>query len=298
MPKVKQILNVQEAAVDHLLGDYARDNGYRLMIKPRLRDVIDVEDMELAGRERNFVFTSHLDFVAADTTTNLPVLAIEYDGSQHWNDPKQRERDAVKDRLCEAAGLDLLRIDNLYTRKAGRWQVLGYILEMHEAGKAFAEAQVQGSIPWDEPFVHTSIIDTTDPQRPTFTGLDMAAIERLQRLLATRSIKWWGQWWRVIDGRAEARSLLALPNNQFLSSSCEIREFAIEGIAALEIAEELTTAELGWLTERYEEDEPVALSHEQGRRMLDELNPEPGKYTSTGGWSLHFSAGVPATGSD
>ncbi|MBW8173994.1 DUF2726 domain-containing protein [Ornithinimicrobium sp. Arc0846-15] len=294
MPKVKQILNVQEAAVDHLLGDYARDNGFRLMIKPRLRDVIDVEDMELTSRERNFLFTSHLDFVAADTT-NVPVLAIEYDGSQHWNDYKQRDRDTIKDRLCKAAGLDLLRIDNLYTRKAGRWQVLGYILEMHEIGKVFAEAQAQGSIPWDEPFIHTSIIDTTDPQRLTFTGLDMAAIERLQRLLATHSINWWGQWWRVLDGRAETRSLLALPNGQFLSSSCEIRQFAIEGISALQLAEELTTAELGWLTECYEKAEPVALSHEQGRRMLDELNPDPGKHTSTVGWSLHFSAGMPAT---
>lgn len=298
MPKVKQILNLREAAVDHLLGEYARDNGYRLMLKTRLRDVIDVDDMALTERERNFAFTSHLDFVAADTTTNLPVLAVEYDGAQHWNDPKQRQRDATKDRLCEAAGLDLLRIDSLYTRKAGRWRVLGYILEMHEAGKAFAEAQAQGIIPWDEPFVHTSIIDTTDPQRPTFTGLDMAAIERLQHLLQSRTIKWWGQWWRVIGGRAEARCVLALPNGQFLSSTCAIRQFAIEGIAALEVAEELATAELGWLTERYEDDEPVALSQEQGRRMLDELNPEPGKFTSAAGWSVHFSAGIPANPPD
>lgn len=294
MPKVKQILNLREAAVDQVLSEYARDMGYRLMLKTRLRDVIDVDDMALTRRERNFAFTSHLDFVAADTTTNLPVLAVEYDGAQHWNDPKQRERDAIKDRLCEAAGLDLLRIDNQYTRKAGRWRVLGYILEMHEVGKAFAEAQAQGIIPEDEPFAHTSIIDTTDTGRPTFTGLDMAAIERLQRLLQNRTIKWWVQWWRVIDGRAEARCVLALPNGQFLSSTCAVRQFAIEGISALEVAEELATAELGWLAERYEDDEPVALSHEQGRRLLDQLNPEPGTLTSRTGWSVHFSAGYPA----
>src|SRR5664279_4541091 len=126
-----------EAAVDRVLADYADENGYRISLKMRLRDVIDVDDMSLSARERNFAFTSHLDFVAFDAATHLPMLAVEYDGKQHLTDDRQVERDQVKDSLCERVGMPLLQIDNQFTRKEGKWRVLRYILWVHEMGKAF-----------------------------------------------------------------------------------------------------------------------------------------------------------------
>lgn len=38
----------------------------------RLRDVIDVDDLPLDRRARNFAFTSHLDYVASDVGSHLP----------------------------------------------------------------------------------------------------------------------------------------------------------------------------------------------------------------------------------
>lgn len=291
--RLKPILSWREAEVDLLLADYADANGYRILLKTRLRDVIDTDDdSALTKRERDFAFKAHLDFVAADAKTGLPLLAVEYDGPQHWSDPIQQERDAIKDRLCAEAGLDLLRIDNLFTRREGRWRVLGYILEMHEAGKAFAAAQALGNIPRDEPFIHTSIIDTTDPARLTFTGLDTEALQRLQRWRQAGTVTWYAQWCRRIGGRVEACCLLALTNGQFLSSTCAVRQFAIEGITAFDIAEELATAELGWQTQRYDNGEAVALHEAQGRRLLEDLQPRGAALRSRAGWSLNWSAGL------
>jgi hypothetical protein len=288
---VKPILNLQEARVDRLLDDYARTNGYRVLLKTRLRDVIDVDNGGATARERDFAFKAHLDFVVADEKTHLPVLVVEYDGSQHWSDPKQRARDEIKERLCRAAGLEFLRIDSLYSRTEGRWQVLGYILEMHEAGKSFAAAQAQGYIPEDELFIHNLLIDTSDPLRPTFTGLDSVALQELQRMLVSGAIKWYAQWWRSVQGRTEAQCVLELTNGQFLSSNCALQQFTIEGISALEVAEEIAMAELGWLAQRYEAGEPVALSAAQGRLLLDDLRGQQPHHNTPNSWSLHASAG-------
>lgn len=174
------MLNSSEAEVDRSLVKFAHDNGYRVHVKPRLRDVLDLDGVRLTSRERNFSFTAHVDFVVADAQSNLPVLTIEYDGPQHMRDRVQQGRDQGKDRLCEVVGLPMLRIDNQFARRSGRWRVLAYILEMHEAGKASRRAQEDGHVPWDLPFIHNFILDIHDPSRPQFTRLDQAALVALR----------------------------------------------------------------------------------------------------------------------
>lgn len=292
MPGVKKILNFHESAVDKMIGDYARERGYRVGLKPRLRDVIDIDGMTLDGRERNFAFTSHIDFVVFDEQTLLPVLAIEYDGPQHA-DATQAERDRIKNRLLDAAGLQLLRIDSQYARKEGRWRVLAYVLDMFEAGTAFYRAQEEGLIHEDEPFIHNLLLDTSTPGRLKFTGLDTDALASLGERLRARKILWYAQWWRSTDnGGTEARAVAGLPSGQYLSSLCNLRRFAITGISALELAEELAMAELGWMASAYEAGEAVALNAEQGSALLDELSvkAETG-LKSAYGWELHASAG-------
>lgn len=279
--RLKPLLNLSEAAVDRDLRRYADDHGYGLTIKTRLRDVLQ-DDPAWTQRERDFAFMAHLDFVAFDVRSGEAILAVEYDGPQHLTDPRQRERDLTKERLCAAAGLPLLRIDSQFARKEGRWRVLGYILEMHEVGKAFTAAQSQGLVPEDEVFIHNLIIDTTDPKRPSFTGLDTVALGRLQSLVQKGGMRWFAQWWRGSDSTTEAQCALALANGQFLASSCALRHFAIEGISSLAVADELAMAELGWLIHRYEAGEAVALSPDQGVRLLADLHPSNGWNISAG----------------
>lgn len=287
-------MNFQESAVDRLLADYASENGYRIHLKMRLRDVIDVDDVTQTARDRNFAFTSHLDFVAVDAETLMPVLAIEYDGAQHLSDPAQIERDRIKNRLCEAAGLPLLRIDSLFTRKEGKWRVLTYILWAHETGKAFYAAQESGQIPWDEPFYHGSVIDVDESGRAyDFTGLDIPAMRFLDGFRSRHRALWERQWWRGTETQIEARDVLALPNGQFLAAHCAIRDFAIDGISALDIASELSTAELGWLAQQYDDGDAVAINAEQGARLLNDIGAEETDrlLKSSSGWHMRSGWG-------
>lgn len=277
-----------------MLADYAEDNGYRISLKMRLRDVIDVDDLPLDGRERNFAFTSHLDFVAFDAESHLPVLAVEYDGPQHLTDQDQIERDRIKDKLCETAELPLLRIDNLFTRKEGRWRVLAYILWAHEMGKSFYEAQEAGQIPEDEPFdAALMMLPKQNGRGYEFSGLAAPALNYLHEFRDRHSVQWEARWWRAVGSQVETRILASLSNGQSLFAQCAVREFAIEGISALEISEELTTAELGWLARRYDEGDPVAISAAQCQRVLDEIGTSAGSsaITTDSGWHLSYSYG-------
>ena len=277
-----------------MLADYAQENGYRISLKMRLRDVIDIDDLPLNPKERNFAFTSHLDFVAFDAETHLPVLAVEYDGPQHLTDHRQIERDRIKDKLCEASELPLLRIDNLFTRKEGRRRVLTYILWAHEMGKAYYAAQGSGQIPDDEGFdAGTLLLHKKDGGGFEFSALAGPALSYLHEFRRRQSVQWEARWWRPTDVQIETRILTSLPNGQYLFAQCAIRDFAIEGISALEISEELATAELGWLARQYDDGDAVAIGAVQGQRVLDEIGKgaDDSAIRTVSGWHLSYTYG-------
>lgn len=277
-----------------MLADYAKEHGYRINLKMRLRDVIDVDDLPLSAKERNFAFTSHLDFVAVDAKTHLPAIAIEYDGPQHLSDHKQIERDRIKDKLCEAAELPLLRIDNLFTRKEGRWRVLTYILWAHEMGKAYYEAVGDRPISEDDGFdAGTILLPKEGGSGLEFSMLGGQGLSYLFGFRKRQEVEWEVSWWRDGDGQVEARYLVALPNGQFLVANCAIRDFAIEGISALEVSQELVTAELGWLAQQYEDGDPVALSAAQGQQILEDVGPyiDSSKVQTVNGWNFYYAYG-------
>jgi hypothetical protein len=90
----------------------------------------------------------------------------------HWSDPKVRERDSLKDSLCEAAGLPLLRITSEFTRREGRQRVLDYVVEAFYLSEDFFKAQDQGAIPPDEPFDIGNFINRDDSGGLMFNTLD------------------------------------------------------------------------------------------------------------------------------
>jgi very-short-patch-repair endonuclease len=67
----------------------------------------------LLGREKEFVGHpfSHVDFAIFNRFDKRPVLVVEVDGYQfHQLDPRQRERDEIKDRLLAKEGTPMLRL--------------------------------------------------------------------------------------------------------------------------------------------------------------------------------------------
>ncbi|PUB31776.1 uncharacterized protein DUF2726 [Promicromonospora sp. AC04] len=65
---------------------------------------------ELTARQNSFRRRSSVDFVVYNRITLRPVLAVEVDGHNHMIDPKQVERDKIKNEMLDRIGLPLLRL--------------------------------------------------------------------------------------------------------------------------------------------------------------------------------------------
>ena len=134
---------------------------------------------------------------------------------------------------------------------------------------------------------------TEDGRNYEFSVLAGPALNYLIDFRQRQNVQWEGRWWRATDVQIETRILTSLPNGQYLFAQCAIRDFAIVGISALEISEELVTAELGWLARRYDEGDAKAIGAEQGRRVLDEIGKRADDSTmrTVSGWELSYAYG-------
>jgi hypothetical protein len=136
-----------EKAADELLQTFSADTGDRLVPMMRLADVVDIDSLndQIPGA-RWFALSAQLDFVMVDRDSGLPKFAVEMDGRQHWTDLGQRRKDAIKDSICEDAGLPLLRVTSDFVRTTGRWPLLSYAVDAYYMSEAFFEAQENGSV--------------------------------------------------------------------------------------------------------------------------------------------------------
>ncbi len=69
----------------------------------------------LRGRELEFARNplSHVDFLIYSKLTHQPTLVVEVDGFIYHNTEKQKERDAVKDRILEKYNIPILRLSTI-----------------------------------------------------------------------------------------------------------------------------------------------------------------------------------------
>src|SRR5882672_5117138 len=124
----KRLLFLSEPNVDSILKRRLSHRGYRICPKVRLADVIGrpPKAKRLPQRAFEYLLTAHLDFLV--TRNDVPVFAVEFDGTHHLTDAKTIERDYLKNRLCKAAGLPILRIMSREIREHERVTLLDYML--------------------------------------------------------------------------------------------------------------------------------------------------------------------------
>ncbi len=70
-----------------------------------------------ADQKAGLFFADTFDFVVFDKSNNQPILAIELDGKEHFEDSIIKERDVKKQQLCQQYGFQLIRVDNSYARR-------------------------------------------------------------------------------------------------------------------------------------------------------------------------------------
>ncbi len=64
-------------------------------------------------------YTGRFDFVVYERTNGqeIPVLAIELDGKEHFEDEVVKNRDRKKNEICQSHRLQLIRVENSYARR-------------------------------------------------------------------------------------------------------------------------------------------------------------------------------------
>ncbi|MEA5037992.1 ATP-dependent RecD-like DNA helicase [bioreactor metagenome] len=101
--------------LNHAL-DNIRTAGHKYSVKTEisLAHVFSQNYSEICNLEdRRFDFVVYKKRVADE----IPVLAIELNGREHYENPVSMRRDAQKKKICEDHGLELISVDNSYARR-------------------------------------------------------------------------------------------------------------------------------------------------------------------------------------
>ncbi|TDU67854.1 DUF2726 domain-containing protein [Streptomyces sp. KS 21] len=269
-------VNRGEELAHHLIGKAVQRNGDQISLKSRLADVIDVEAVSgTSASDLTYAMKAHLDFVIADEES-LPRFAIEIDGSSHWANDRARSNDERKDRLCQEAGLPLIRVGSNFARREGRWTVLEYLISTFYTWQASEAAQERGELPEDfffSPFL--MMRPENKPGEYLFDTLDADARTAIVRLwkegtLPAPVVQWHS--FNVPERRSvKTYAFIPAAADRYLVGASEIRAFGFCGITGSELGEQLAIAETGSLATQWANGKAVAMNTKRATKALDEV---------------------------
>lgn len=292
------LTNRSEIAADSTLVKITAANGDRLHAKVPLAEIIDIDVTEVRKvADKRFMLMASFDFVI--TRQNRPLFAVEIDGRHHSQDLQSFERDRKKDAISETVGLPMLRVSSdLALLRNGRRTILEYVVDSYYLFEAFFSAQEAGTIPWDEPFARSSIVETL-PEGEVIRGLDAKTINYLaqcehegkipNRVPDTFVIR--------VPNRRNVRCLayLAVAPDRFIRADVQVRDFRFVGLTPGELAETLAVIEIGRIVEEWVVgDAPVAINRLRLARDFEELQHgvDDGHFVS----AVSFSANAETAG--
>jgi len=108
-----RLLNYYEEVTYEALARVCESNGARVFPKVRVADVFTLENSGVPSGHFNYGLRSHFDFVVTDRDYQ-PQFSVKFDGPLHKSSETQRQRDILKDELCEHFDHGLLRINSKY----------------------------------------------------------------------------------------------------------------------------------------------------------------------------------------
>ncbi len=132
---VKPFSSVTEEAflqnLSHALGNiWLSQSRYAVHKEVPIAQVFEGNDSY-----NDLFYSGRFDFVVYERQgeQELPVLAIELDGKEHYEDDVVRHRDQKKNRICEEHHLQLIRVENSYARRYNYIKdiLLEYFSRMH-----------------------------------------------------------------------------------------------------------------------------------------------------------------------
>lgn len=181
--RTDKLLNYHEYLTDLSLNATAKRYGVRILPKVRVADALPINNSKISDRWFGFALRSHFDFVVVDAQTR-PLFAVEYDGPSHATS-RQRERDSIKDSLCDLFHLPILRVNSNHLKPQYRGlDLVTWMVEQWFLAEEFQKAQEEGVVPLDEPFDPSSFLSIQGHRHsfPLWLSLDIrTAIAQLHK---------------------------------------------------------------------------------------------------------------------
>ncbi len=155
---LKRLLNLSEESTHLRLRKVCEANGAHVFAKVRIADVLPIEGSGLSNSLYRYALQAHFDFVVADND-NSPLFAVEFDGPSH-SESVQKVRDSQKNLLCEKFQCPILRVNARYLSKKYRnMDLLSWFVQVWFAQRWFDEAQKNGDVSYEEPFMPQSFVN-------------------------------------------------------------------------------------------------------------------------------------------
>jgi hypothetical protein len=251
------LFNEWEQQTDTALQEAAERCGVRVSLKVRVASALPVDNSGLTRKQFTYALRSEFDFVIADGASGTPQFAVEFDEHHHHTDPETMRRDRLKAQVCEHFEFPLVRIDSAYLRRERRFTLIGYLVEAWNLERGFDEAQADGQIPYDEPFIIENVIaDSLSGPADFPYWLDRPA--RLQMVAARRAGKLLSQTPEEIltpfpdEGASDAEvvecwAVLELSAGGYVMGQARLRNFKvfISGVTPRTLASNVAVADAG-----------------------------------------------------
>jgi len=275
----RPLLSRTERRVAERLGEIIGREGFRIFSQVKLSSAVDPLPTGLTREQWNYATRATFDFVVCDDETR-PQFAIELDGLSHLT-PEAQRRDRLKEQVCDAAELELLRIESSSVDPGPRGRnVVEYLMDARAMFDAFVQAQEAGTVPWDEPYDYRSFVGP-HPSGFDFVnelgGESRRAAFRAQREGQIASFVIQGIHFSWKSGNAEGWAWLRTGDDRFLFARTVIRSYRFRcGLGPGELAEDLSTAAIGDQLAAYLRGEAVLVSASELARQLDAVRQRRG----------------------
>ena len=212
----------------------------RIHCKPRVADVLPVNDGSMSGGDLSYALRAHFDFVVTGTD-GLAELAVEFDGPRHHTDHAQIRRDERKARICETYMLPILRVGAAAFRPADRRTLLEWVLQVCLAYQRLraewaevSEVEEQNE-DWDGDLpeaqlddfnyrTYGALRDGDDPRRVIVAPIDAFhdARKRLGQAVFIDGYSYEGWQGREHDGRTVGHVALEVGDSAWLLGSARV----------------------------------------------------------------------------
>ncbi|WP_326554320.1 DUF2726 domain-containing protein [Micromonospora sp. NBC_01813] len=267
---LRPVLSSTEHAAGRQRGELFERAGWVIQPDRRLGQVLAGRPPGVTTRQWSVATRSRLDFVVCGVADYHPAFVVVF-VDPAARSPQQLRDERMTDAVCEAVGLELLRIESgaLSTASSGR-RVVEYLLDartFQQIGGGDSAPETAGSVSYRD------IIGRLPDGRTGYVN-DLGAVARTRAVEAFVSRQLTDPLLRSLhvrwkDGSAEGWAWLAVRDGQFLFERVRIWPHRLEcGIAPERFAEDLAAAGVGEWLKTLEVDEPQL---RQRRDLNDEL---------------------------